>query len=68
MKSKKISMAKRITTTIPTSLYKELKNMGFHYESDSELVRLSLERLVFMAKLLEKIIGKNYYNPKGKKK
>jgi len=61
-------MAKRITTTIPTSLFKELKDMGFHYESDSELIRLALERLVFVGKLLEKIIGKDFSKPKSKKK
>jgi len=61
-------MAKRITTTIPTSLFKELKDMGFHYESDSELIRLALERLVFVGKLLEKIIGKDFSKPRTKKR
>jgi len=61
-------MAKRITTTIPTSLFKELKDMGFHYESDSELIRLALERLVFVGKLLEKIIGKDFFKTRTKKR
>lgn len=47
MKEEKIHMSKRIMVTIPDSLYKQLKSMGLNHESDSELIRIALEILLY---------------------
>jgi len=40
-------MSKRIMVTIPNALYKKIKNLGINHESDSELIRIALEILLY---------------------
>lgn len=47
IKNIKKFMSKRILLTIPDTLYKKLKNLGINHESDSELIRIALEILLY---------------------